>query len=131
MDDVVAVVTDLFFQMRISAAARRASRSVRFTTSDDAVRAVRGFALALIDLDAHVDVLAATRTLKDVYPGLVVAFGPHVDTDLRRAARAAGATRVMAKSKFVIELPALLQTPEGDAGAPQEQSPPVAEPAAE
>jgi CheY-like chemotaxis protein len=106
MDDVVAVVTDLFFQSRISAAARHTGREVRFLTADlDSTV----FALALVDLDATVDVLAAIRRLKAESSAPVVAFGPHVDTAGRKAAREAGADRVLAKSRFVTELPTILQ----------------------
>jgi DNA-binding response OmpR family regulator len=106
MDDVVAVVTDLFFQSRISSAARHTGRTVRFLTSGaDA----REYTLALVDLDAATDVLDAIRRLKAGSSAPVVAFGPHVDTAGRKAARNAGADRVLAKSRFVTELPAILQ----------------------
>jgi len=106
MDDIVAVVTDLFFQSRISTAARHTGRAVRFITGD---LESSEFALALVDLDATVDVLAAIRGLKAKSNGTVVAFGPHVDSTGRKAAREAGADRVLAKSRFVSELPAILQ----------------------
>jgi CheY-like chemotaxis protein len=38
-----------------------------------------------------------------------VAFGSHVDTEALAAARAAGCTEVMPRSKFSAELPALIQ----------------------
>jgi CheY-like chemotaxis protein len=106
MDDVVAVVTDLFFQSRISAAARHTGRSVRFL---NAGFEASPFQLALVDLDASADVLDAIRRLKAESSALVVAFGPHVDATGRKAAREAGADRVLAKSRFVTELPAILQ----------------------
>jgi CheY-like chemotaxis protein len=106
MDDVVAVVTDLFFQSRISAAARYAGRAVRFLP---VVSSTEGHALALVDLDAATDVLEAIRRLKADSSAPVVAFGPHVDTAGRKAAREAGADRVLAKSRFVSELPSILQ----------------------
>jgi DNA-binding response OmpR family regulator len=108
MDEVVAVVTDLFFQSRIAAAARHARREVRFVISDSALLDVDNFATALVDLDARTDVLGMIRALKERAVGPVIAFGPHLDTEKRKAARAAGADRVLAKSKFVTELPALL-----------------------
>jgi CheY-like chemotaxis protein len=107
MDDVIAVVTDLFFQSRISTAARHTDRSVRFITPD---AELRGHALALVDLDAAMDVLAVIRRLKAGSSGPIVAFGPHVDRKGRNAAREAGADRVLAKSRFVSELPVLLQS---------------------
>jgi CheY-like chemotaxis protein len=108
MDDVVAVVTDLFFQSRIATAARHAQRQVRFVTSEPALLDLHNFAAALVDLDARTDVLGMIRALKERAAGPVIAFGPHLDTEKRKAARAAGADRVLAKSKFVTELPALM-----------------------
>ncbi len=105
MDDVVAVVTDLFFQSRISSAARVAGRTIRYVTSVEAIGPCR---LALVDLDATADVLTLIPALKAQGAERVVAFGPHVDTERRKLAREVGADRVLAKSKFVTELPALL-----------------------
>ena len=112
MDDVLAVVTDLFFQSRISAAARAAGRSVRFVRPVDTANGVPQFTLALVDLDAAADVTPAIGALHDAQSGPVVVFGPHVDTERRKAARRAGADRVLAKSKFVTELPRLMQADE-------------------
>jgi CheY-like chemotaxis protein len=109
VDDVLAVVTDLFFQSRIASAARAADRRALFVRSLSALERQRG-TLALVDLDADLDVLAAIRALRAAGTGSIVAFGPHVDTDLRKAAKAAGADRVLAKSKFVSVLPDLMQT---------------------
>ncbi len=106
MDDVVAVVTDLFFRVRIVSAARYAGRKVRFLSGSEGSE---GHVLALVDLDAEQDVLSAIRQLKTGTLAPVVAFGPHVDAEGRRAARAAGADRVLAKSRFVTELPVILQ----------------------
>jgi len=106
MDDVIAVVTDLYFQSRISTVARHSDRAVRFLTVNEEIP---GHALALVDLDADLDVLAVIRRLKSESTAPIVAFGPHVDTEARKAARKAGAHRVLAKSRFVSELPFLLQ----------------------
>src|ERR1700730_5482992 len=99
MDDVLAVVTDLFFQSRISAAGRAAGRKVRFITDETALGELVGYNIALVDLDANVDVPASIGRLKKTSRAPVVAFGPHLDTAARKAARAAGADRVLAKSK--------------------------------
>jgi hypothetical protein len=108
MDDVVAVVNDLFFQSRVSSAARASGRTVRFVANEAALEDVGDFRLAVVDLDAGPFVLAAIEQLEQQASGQVIAFGPHVDTELRKAARAAGADRVLAKSKFVTALPHIL-----------------------
>jgi len=38
----------------------------------------------------------------------IVGFGPHVDGALMKRGRAAGCTRVMARSRFAVELPAIV-----------------------
>jgi CheY-like chemotaxis protein len=106
MKVVVFVGTDMFFQARIAAAARARAVTVQFLTTLQAVEFVEDFALAIVDLDARLDVLAAIRLLRARGP--VVAFGPHLDADKLKAARAAGAQRVLARSKFVAELPQLI-----------------------
>jgi CheY-like chemotaxis protein len=126
MSDVVAVVTDIFFQSRINVAAKPADRQIRFVASVDDLSGVREYDLALVDLDARLDVLAAIRALKERGSGPVVAFGPHLDTEGRKAARAAGADRVLARSKFVLELPRLLTRTVRDPGARTPQRAPSA-----
>ncbi|MBV9279511.1 MAG: hypothetical protein JOZ41_05480, partial [Chloroflexi bacterium] len=61
---------------------------------------------------------ALIRALKAGASGPLIAFGPHVDAERRKAARAAGADRVLAKSKFVTELPRLMAatSPHGPGG---------------
>ena len=114
MDDVVAVVTDLFFQSRVLAAARAADRKVRFVSTPDQLTSLQ---LALVDLDARARVPDMIRMLKERGQGPVVAFGPHMDTEKRRQARSAGADRVLAKSKFVSELPRLMESRGGSSQA--------------
>lgn len=104
----MAVVTDLFFQSRIGVAARLLGRQVRYLAPDQA-SSTPSFALAIVDLEARGDPLHAIRSLRVAGSGPIVAFGPHVDTERRKLARAAGAHRVLAKSKFVTDLPHILQ----------------------
>lgn len=106
MDDILAVCTDLYFQSRILAAARAAGRQVRFVTSSGDLGTP---SLALIDLDAQADVMSLIGAFKPAMRGPIVAFGPHLDTGRRKAARAAGADRVLAKSRFVEVLPDLVR----------------------
>jgi CheY-like chemotaxis protein len=109
VDRVLAVVTDLYFQARISAAARAAGRPVVFVTSIAQLGGRSGPGLALVDLDAGLDVAQTIAELRAAGADPIIAFGPHLDTNRRKAARAAGASRVLAKSKFVNELPLILR----------------------
>lgn len=111
VDDVIAVVTDLFFQSRVASAARAAGRQVRFVRTLADLDA-SSWNLALVDLDAAIDPMAAIGRLRSGASGPIVAFGPHVDTERRKQARGAGADRVLAKSKFVTVLPDLMQAGE-------------------
>jgi CheY-like chemotaxis protein len=115
VNDIVAIVADLFFQSRISAAARAANRQVTFPTD---IEKIDSFRLALVDLDAP-EGIEAIAVLKAQVGSPVIAFGPHLDTERRKLARLAGADRVLAKSKFVADLPKLmaLSSQEQAAGA--------------
>jgi hypothetical protein len=116
MDDVVAVVTDLFFQARISAAAKAADRRLTVVGSERKLADVQDYCLALVDLDANLDIIGSIRKLAQRPGGRIVAFGPHLDTETRKAARSAGAQRVLAKSKFVTELPHLMNNRDAAGG---------------
>jgi CheY-like chemotaxis protein len=112
----LALVADLLFASRIRGAAAAAGVEVAVVQSAAAfVERARALhpRLILIDLDARSgDAPALIRDLK-ADPALsavpVVAFGAHVEGPALLAARAAGAERVMARSAFVRDLPALLR----------------------
>jgi hypothetical protein len=107
MDEVIAVVTDLFFAGRIRSAAMAAGRPLRLVAHADALPdQISG--LVLVDLDAALDVPAIVRTSRERGARSVIVFGPHLDTERRKAAREAGADRVLAKSRFVEVLPELM-----------------------
>lgn len=116
---VVVLTGDLFFRARIEAVAQAAGVRVACVTSweeverglEDAPAAAPG--RVLVDLAyREADPAGAIRALKSrPAPPLVVAFGPHRDADAFRAARDAGADRVLARSAFVERLPELLGGP--------------------
>ena len=109
MDRVIAVSTDLFFAARIRSAAQAAGTSVRFIgRADDLPSSAPS--LALVDLDSALDVAHIIAQLQSAGTPMIVAFGPHLDTEKFSAARGAGAHRVLARSKFVTELPALMRS---------------------
>lgn len=114
---VVALTADLFFRARIEAVAEAAGTAVACVgTREDLEEQLEGVRRVLVDL-AHggTDPAATIRALKSrPGPPEVVAFGPHRDADAFRAAREAGADRVLARSAFVERLPELLggSTPE-------------------
>src|SRR5690606_2141421 len=114
--DAVALVADLIFASRVRGVADAVGARVRTVGSAsellDVARAVSP-RLIILDLDARgVDVAGLVEYIKSD-PALaaipVVVFGSHVEGARLRAAREAGADRVLARSAFVRDLPALLR----------------------
>ena len=112
---VLAAVSDLMFSSKIRAAAAGAGTPVTFVRSLDALEAELGRSspsLLIVDLDRSVsDPVAFIKRVRDdtSLAGVsVVAFGAHVNVDVLRAAREAGADTVLARSGFVTALPDLL-----------------------
>ncbi len=114
MPTVAAVVDDLMFLSRIREAAKPAGIAVvNARTADALVSAAQaGAALVLVDADSArlpwADAIRAVRADPRHAALPVVAFLGHVNVGAAEEARAAGATRVMARGAFVAELPALL-----------------------
>lgn len=104
---------DLIFRTKIASTAKSLGLAAQF------VRTTRQFAkelnarpapLAIIDLNAGDNPLEAVCIAVTATPRpRVVAYLSHVQAELARAARDAGADAVMARSAFTQELPALLE----------------------
>lgn len=111
---IVAIVEDMIFASRILAQGKLHGANVELRSAAAcSERMPDGVRCALIDLDLS-DALMIIRRLRAVEPTLrVIAFGPHVQAERLRAARDAGATEALPRSKFVERLPELLQ-PVGD-----------------
>jgi DNA-binding NarL/FixJ family response regulator len=117
VDDIVvaALCADLIFAARIRGAAHAAGIEAHFAKNADelvARAAESNVRLVLVDLDARTDPVGAVTKLKSSgsVHAPVVCFVSHVREEAIAAARAAGADRVMARSAFVRELPALLRS---------------------
>jgi hypothetical protein len=117
-DLLIAIVDDLMVRSRIDAAAGVAGVEVRYAGTYDEVRA----AAAEGSIRALLVGMAATRRpwqaivqqarADDLTRGLyVLAFGPHMNLELRARALDAGVDRVVANSAFMRLLPTLLATP--------------------
>lgn len=110
---VAQVVPDLLFATRIRGAGEALSIPVDSLTVESARDALRAqpFDLLIVDLTGAGDPIELIRTLKQDPEAArvpIVAFYPHVETALRRAAQDAGADRIMPRSAFVTLLPGLL-----------------------
>jgi CheY-like chemotaxis protein len=117
---VLALVADLVFASRIRGTAATLGMDVQVVRGADELLARARAApprLVLVDLEARAADPAGTIARLRATPGgadiPIVAFGAHVNRDAIEAARAAGATRVLARSAFVRELPGLLADPPG------------------
>lgn len=102
---VVAVLEeDYFFLGRIGPTLKAAGLEMKpVVASEDLPEGLAGI---LVDLDGPWESVVDPLVTSGVE---VVGFGPHVDGALMKRARKAGITRVMAKSKFVKELPVIAE----------------------
>jgi len=111
MSRVVALMDDLFFQMKLAETAKQLGVEVKVATNGDALVGLMENApkLVIVDLNARSQPLQAIekvrQTNKDVR---VVAFLSHVQTQLAAQAQAAGCTEVMPRSSFTQNLAAIL-----------------------
>ena len=104
---IAALVADLMFASRI----RGPAPGAKTVHNTDGLLKVLGPRTRLVLVDLHArGALEAIPGIREAAPeSTIVAFGSHVETDALQAARQAGADRVMARSAFVRELPALVQ----------------------
>ena len=96
--------TDLMFGVQLQNMARKTGYS--FTNARPGAP-MPDADVMIVDLNARGDWQAAIREMSS--QGVpVIAFGPHMDAEGRRKAKEAGATRVLANSNLVRDLPRLL-----------------------
>jgi CheY-like chemotaxis protein len=112
MPRVIALVEDLMFLSRIREAARGSGLEVTAVRRADDLAAISDGCLVLVDADSDRlpwgGVLDALREDPVLCALPVVAFVSHVHADRSEQARRKGASRVLARSAFVQELPRLL-----------------------
>ena len=118
MPQVLALVDDLFFQARITEAAKHVGVTVRTCAAPDALLAETRREmpkLILVDLNARSRPVESLQRIQSGAGGVpVIAFLSHVQTDLAQQARAAGCGRVMARSQFTRELATILAQAKSD-----------------
>jgi DNA-binding NarL/FixJ family response regulator len=103
---IVAVVRDLMFSSRITAAARSQGRIAKIIR-DPQQLAGQTASLVLIDLSQPDTIEAAVRW-KASNTGKVIGFVSHVDAETIARAREAGIDRIMPRGQFVLELAQIL-----------------------
>jgi hypothetical protein len=107
---VVAIVSDLLIEVRIQAAAQRHGLTVKTSPAEEAATLISTGTAALIlaDLAVAGDNIVEIREAARKTGARVVAYYPHVEAQLRKAAKEAGIEEILPRSRFLRELPAIL-----------------------
>lgn len=108
---VVALMDDLFFQMKLAETAKHLGLELKVAANGDALMELLEPAprLVVVDLNARSQPLAAIERLRASQKNLrVVAFLSHVQRDLAAQAQAAGCDEVMPRSAFTQNLATIL-----------------------
>ena len=111
MSKVVALMDDLFFQMKLAETAKQLGVEVKVATNGDALMALMDSApkLVIVDLNARSQPLQVIEKVRQSNKDVrVVAFLSHVQTQLAAQAQAAGCTEVLPRSSFTQNLAAIL-----------------------
>lgn len=111
MARVVALMDDLFFQLKVAETAKHLGLELKVATNGDALLALLQPApnLVIVDLNARSQPLVAIERLRAAQKDLrVVGFLSHVQRDLAAQAQAAGCSEVMPRSAFTQNLAAIL-----------------------
>ena len=109
----IALMDDLFFQMKIAETAKQLGVDFQVATTGEALLGLLDppTRLVIIDLNARSSPVATIEHLRATHKDLpVVAFLSHVQTELAAMARAAGCSDVLPRSVFTKNLAALLET---------------------
>jgi CheY-like chemotaxis protein len=123
MGNVVALVDDLFFQMKLAETAKQLGVEVKLATNGDALMGLMAGApkLVIVDLNARSQPLQAIEKVRQSSKDIrVVGFLSHVQTQLAAQAQAAGCNEVLPRSSFTENLAAILSASKdsGDSCSP-------------
>jgi DNA-binding NarL/FixJ family response regulator len=111
MGRVVALMDDLFFQMKVAETAKQLGVEFKVATTAEALTALLDPApkLLIVDLNARSQPIATIQKLRAQKNAVrVVAFLSHVQKDLAAQAQAAGCDEVMPRSIFTRNLALIL-----------------------
>ena len=116
---VLAVVSDLFFSVKITDAAKRAGMQVEFVMDSKEVLEKALLKPALIIFDLNFDGIQPLKLIGKLkgnsdYKGVsLIGYLSHVQVELKQKAQEAGADMVMARSAFSQNLPQILKRHSG------------------
>ena len=111
MGRVVALMEDLFFQMKLVETAKQLGVEVKVATNGEALLGLMESApkLVIVDLNSHSQPLQAIAKLRQTRGDIrVVGFLSHVQRELAEQAQAAGCNEVLPRSSFTQNLAAIL-----------------------
>src|SRR6266516_1705201 len=111
MVKVVALVDDLFFQMKLAETAKQLGLDVKVAANGDALMGLLESApkLVIVDLNARSQPLQAIEKVRQASKDVrVLGFVSHVQTQLAAQAQAAGCNEVLPRSSFAQNLAAIL-----------------------
>ncbi|HEY2456186.1 MAG TPA: hypothetical protein VGI13_02705 [Candidatus Acidoferrum sp.] len=111
MGRVVALMDDLFFQMKVAETAKHLGVEFKVATTAEALQSLLDAPtkLLIVDLNSRSQPVATIERVCATQKGLpVVAFLSHVQVDLAAQARAAGCTEVMPRSAFTQNLASII-----------------------
>jgi CheY-like chemotaxis protein len=111
MGGVVALMDDLFFQMKLAETAKQLGVEVKVATNGDALLGLMesGPTLVIVDLNSRSQPLQAIEKLRQTRSDIhVVGFLSHVQRELAEQAQAAGCNEVLPRSSFTQNLAAIL-----------------------
>lgn len=113
MGRVVALLDDLFFQMKVVETAKRLGVEVQVATTADALAGLVAAApnLLLVDLNARSGAIEAIRRVRGLGCRVrMVGFLSHLQKDLAAEAQQAGCDEVLPRSVFTANLGDILGT---------------------
>lgn len=111
MGRVVALMDDLFFQMKLAETAKQLGVELKVAANGDALMNLMESApkLVIVDLNARSQPIQTIERLRLAQKDLrVVGFLSHVQRDLAAQAQAAGCDEVMPRSSFTQNLATIL-----------------------
>jgi DNA-binding NarL/FixJ family response regulator len=111
MARVVALMDDLFFQMKLAETAKQLGVEVKVATNADALLGLLQPLprLVIVDLNSRSQPIQAIERVRAAQPDLpVIGFLSHVQRDLAAQAQSAGCSEVMPRSAFTQRLADIL-----------------------
>jgi CheY-like chemotaxis protein len=111
MGRVVALMDDLFFQMKVAETAKHLGVEFKVAANGDVLSTMLDSPtkLVIVDLNARNEPLATIARLRATQKELpIVAFLSHVQTELAAQAKQAGSTQVLPRSLFTQNLATIL-----------------------